>query len=137
MRDRCERSRSKRAALATPYSWQCFVRASAQTLPRVDSNHDSAVQSRMSCHWTTGQTPGLHGSEANRKCLVVGGDETGRVVELRRAVNQVHGRATNEGRDEQRLRMIVKLEWRADLLHAALVHDDDAIAEGHRLDLIV
>src|SRR5690242_20076186 len=28
------------------------------TLPRVDSNHDSAVQSRMSCHWTTGQTSG-------------------------------------------------------------------------------
>src|SRR3954468_5927631 len=30
----------------------------AHQLPRVDSNHDSAVQSRMSCHWTTGQTSG-------------------------------------------------------------------------------
>src|SRR3954471_15711340 len=33
-------------------------------LPRVDSNHDSAVQSRMSCHWTTGQTSGA--MEINR-----------------------------------------------------------------------
>ena len=36
----------------------------AQPLPRVDSNHDSAVQSRMSCHWTTGQTSGA--MEINR-----------------------------------------------------------------------
>src|SRR3954471_11195758 len=33
-------------------------------LPRVDSNHDSAVQSRMSCHWTTGQKSGA--MEINR-----------------------------------------------------------------------
>jgi hypothetical protein len=33
--------------------------------------------------------------------------------------------------------MIVQLERRADLLDSSLVHDDDAVAEGHRLDLIV
>src|SRR2546427_11806247 len=42
------------------------------------------------------------------------------------------------GPDELRdSRMVVELEWRSDLLDAAIVHHDDAIGHRHRLDLIV
>jgi hypothetical protein len=37
------------------------------------------------------------------------------------------------GPDELRdLRMVVELEWRSDLLDAAIVHHDDAIGHRHR-----
>ena len=49
----------------------------------------------------------------------------------------VHHRAADELRDEQVLRMGVDLGRAADLLQHALMHDDDAVGEAHRLDLVV
>ena len=49
----------------------------------------------------------------------------------------IHHRAADELRDEQVLRMGVDLGRAADLLQHALMHDDDAVGEAHRLDLVV
>ena len=51
--------------------------------------------------------------------------------------DDVHRRRPDELRDEQVARMVVQVERRADLLDAPIVHDDDAVGHGHRLDLIV
>ena len=52
-------------------------------------------------------------------------------------VRHVHHRAADELRDEQVLRMRVDFGRAADLLQHALMHDDDAVGEAHRLDLVV
>ena len=50
---------------------------------------------------------------------------------------EVHLRRADEARDEQVRRVVEDLLRRADLLDVAVAHDDDAVAEGHGLDLIV
>ena len=50
---------------------------------------------------------------------------------------EIHLRRADEARDEQVRRMVEDLLRRADLLDVAVAHDDDAVAEGHGLDLIV
>ena len=50
---------------------------------------------------------------------------------------EVHLRRTNKARDKQIGRMVEDLLRRADLLDKAVAHDDDAVAERHRFDLIV
>ena len=54
-----------------------------------------------------------------------------------RARDRVHWRRTNEPGDEQIRRALVHLLGRTDLLQHAVVHDRDAVAHGHRLDLVV
>ena len=53
------------------------------------------------------------------------------------AADEIHGRRADETRDEARARVIVERAGRADLLDKPVAHDDDAIGEGHRLDLVV
>ena len=50
---------------------------------------------------------------------------------------QVHRRRADEARDEGRGRPVVDVLGRADLLDAAMVQDDDAVRQRHRLDLVV
>ena len=50
---------------------------------------------------------------------------------------EVHLRRADEARDEQVRRVVEDLLRRADLLDVAVAHDDDAVAEGHGLDLVV
>ena len=52
-------------------------------------------------------------------------------------VQQVHRRAREEAGDEGVGRIAVDLHRRADLDDAAVLHDADALAHGHRLDLVV
>ena len=68
----------------------------------------------------------------------VGGQLAGRATEdlVDDAPAQaVHG--ADEAGDEGRRRLVVNLPRLADLRDAAMVHDDDAVAEGHRFGLIV
>ena len=55
----------------------------------------------------------------------------------RRAREQVHRRVADEARDEDVRRLLVELARRGDLLDAAAVEHGDAMAERHRLDLVV
>src|SRR6266567_3376424 len=52
-------------------------------------------------------------------------------------VEEIHGRRADEARHEPVLRPVVDLERRADLLDAPVPHHRDAVAERHRLDLVV
>ena len=52
-------------------------------------------------------------------------------------LQQVHRRRADERGAEQARRSVVDLQRRPDLLHAPLVEDGDAVAERHRLDLVV
>src|SRR6266849_4620447 len=52
-------------------------------------------------------------------------------------VEEIHGRRADEARHEPVLRPVVDLERRADLLDAPVPHHGDAVAERHRLDLVV
>jgi len=62
------------------------------------------------------------------------GDE---IAALDPPVDQVHRRVADEARDESVGRMIVDLGRAANLLDDAFFHDDDAVGQGHRLDLVV
>ena len=53
------------------------------------------------------------------------------------AGQHVHRRRADEARDEEVRRHVVEVERRADLLDPAVVHDDDLVGHGHRLDLVV
>src|SRR5437773_963254 len=53
------------------------------------------------------------------------------------AIDDVHGGRPDELRDEQVSRMIVELEWCADLFDHTIVHNDDAIGHRHGLYLIM
>ena len=61
---------------------------------------------------------------------------TSRAVVDRRLV-QVHRRRADEAGDEARRRAPEHLVGRADLLDIAVAHDDDAVGQRHRLDLVV
>src|ERR1700730_10890818 len=50
---------------------------------------------------------------------------------------KVHRRRAEETGDKKIGRLVVKLERLAYLLHQAVLHDDDTVAQGHRLDLVV
>ena len=52
-------------------------------------------------------------------------------------LEEVHGGRADEARDEAIERAPVEVERGADLLHQAVVHDDDAVAQRHGLDLVV
>ena len=52
-------------------------------------------------------------------------------------LDQVHRRRAQKRRDEGVGGVVVDLRRRSDLPHRAEVHDDDAVAHGHRLDLVV
>ena len=54
-----------------------------------------------------------------------------------RALQEIHRRRADEAGDEQVVRTVVQIERRADLLDDAVVHDDDLVGHGHRLDLVV
>ena len=64
-----------------------------------------------------------------RREAVLGAVEPGR--------HDVHRRRAEETRDEHARRTAIDLERRADLRDPAVVHDADAVAERHRLDLVV
>jgi hypothetical protein len=53
------------------------------------------------------------------------------------ALEEVHAGAADEVGDEERGRLVVDLERRADLLDQAVLHDDDAVGEPHRLLLVL
>ena len=61
----------------------------------------------------------------------------GGAVGVEAAGEHVHRRRADEAGDEEVGRRVVELERRADLLDAAVVHDDDLVGHGHRLDLVV
>ena len=50
---------------------------------------------------------------------------------------KLHRRRTDESGDKAVGRFVVKLHRVADLLYPAVAHDDDPVAQGHRLDLVV
>ena len=52
-------------------------------------------------------------------------------------LDEVHRRRADEGRDEEVDRARVERLRRVDLLHPAVAHHGDALAERHRLDLVV
>src|SRR5450830_146564 len=53
------------------------------------------------------------------------------------AGQEIHRRRADESGDKQILRPVVEFQRRADLLDAAIVHDDDLVGHGHGLDLVV
>ena len=59
------------------------------------------------------------------------------VAHLDRAADEVHRRRADEAGDEQVGRIVVDLLRRADLADLAVLHHHDAIAQRHRLDLVV
>ena len=59
------------------------------------------------------------------------------VHRLERPFEEIHTRAADEACDEQVRRACVELGGVCDLLELAEAHDGDAVAERHRLDLIV
>ena len=56
---------------------------------------------------------------------------------LGRRRHEVHRRRSDEAGDEQVLRVVVELHRRVHLLDLARAHDRDAVAERHRLGLVV
>ena len=54
-----------------------------------------------------------------------------------RGVKEVHLRRTDKARDEEVNRIVVEVLRGVDLLHDAVLHDDDSGTHGHRLDLVV
>ena len=56
---------------------------------------------------------------------------------LDRSLKEIHGRRTNEARNEHIFRIIVKREGFRNLLNKAVFHYYDAIAHRHCFDLIV
>src|SRR5690349_19080601 len=64
-----------------------------------------------------------------------GGNATVALLDPR--LEHVHRRAADETGDEEIDRAVVELLRRRDLLQLALAHDGDAVAHGHRLDLVV
>ena len=58
-------------------------------------------------------------------------------VLLQAAAQEIHRRRADEAGDEARLRMMIEVLRRGDLLDHAAVHDHDAVGQRHRLDLIV
>src|SRR5215471_7187585 len=66
-----------------------------------------------------------------------GGLEGRRTIQRDTALEHVHGRRADEARDEQIVRAIIELEWRADLFDAAVMHDDNLVRHGHGFDLVV
>ena len=54
-----------------------------------------------------------------------------------RHVGEIHGRRADEAGDELVGRLVVELERLAHLLHQAVLHHHDAVAERHGLDLVV
>ena len=60
-----------------------------------------------------------------------------RLAVLDRRLDQVHGRRADERGHEQVRRVVEQLLGRVALLQHAAAHDRDALAERHRLDLVV
>ena len=58
-------------------------------------------------------------------------------VRMHRPLEQVHRRRSDEARDEEVERLVVEVLWGVDLLEDSHAHHGDAIAHGHRLDLVV
>jgi hypothetical protein len=56
---------------------------------------------------------------------------------LPHALDQVHGRAADEARDEGVLGAVVEVERRAGLGDVAVLHHHDAVGHGHGLDLVM
>ncbi len=54
-----------------------------------------------------------------------------------RRLDEVHRRRADEGGDEEVRGLLVDLERRPHLLELAVLHDGDAVAHRHRLDLVV
>ena len=59
------------------------------------------------------------------------------VFEEQLRVEEVHDGHADEARDEQVCRMVEHILRRADLLHIAVSHDDDTIAERHCFGLVM
>ena len=53
------------------------------------------------------------------------------------AGDEIHRRRPDESGNEDRIRVVVHLVGRADLLDVTIPHDDDPLGQGHGLDLIV
>src|SRR3546814_10806767 len=63
------------------------------------------------------------------------GDEARPAVERDPSLDEVHRRRAYEPCHEQVGRVIVELEWCADLLDLAVMHDHDLVGHRHRLNL--
>ena len=72
--------------------------------------------------------PGWRAADGN-------GGGTGLIRDFR--LGDVHHRTADELRHEQVCRVRIDLVRRADLLDEAFMHDDDAVGQTHRLDLVV
>ena len=72
-----------------------------------------------------------------REREAVAGHDEAIVLHGQAAVHEIHRGRADEARDEAVARPAVELERGADLLHQAVFHDDDAVTEGHGLDLVV
>ena len=77
---------------------------------------------------------GVLESVRNRQPVAAGKDDSP-VVDCR--VNEVHGRRADEAGDESGLRASEHVIGRTDLFDQPVAHDDDAVGERHRLDLVV
>ncbi|ODT82633.1 MAG: hypothetical protein ABS76_06080 [Pelagibacterium sp. SCN 64-44] len=76
----------------------------------------------------------LQNMRAQRYPAAGGGNEH---IAFQHALEDVHGRESDEAGDEEVGGAIIKFERSADLLDHALVHDHNAVGHGHGLDLIV
>ena len=94
--------------------------------PRVTAPDWALFASRAACLSSLGLK---HGAAGGDGVLVAGAGEHG--------VEEVHLRRADEAGDEEVGRVVEDLLRRADLLHEAVLHDDDAVAEGHGLGLVV
>ncbi len=52
-------------------------------------------------------------------------------------MGEIHRRRADEAGDKAIGRLVIQLHRVADLLHPAIAHDNDSVAQGHRFDLIV
>src|SRR3546814_20015052 len=62
------------------------------------------------------------------------GDEARRSVERNPPLDEIHRRRADELRHDQVGRLIVEIERSAALLDVAIMHDDDIVSPGHRLE---
>ena len=65
------------------------------------------------------------------------GDHNVLVLPLKRYVEEIHLRSSDEARDEFVVRLVVEVHGGVDLLYVAELHNDDAGTHGHGLDLVM
>src|SRR6266702_1552197 len=80
---------------------------------------------------------GIGGRRGQRQLDAVGAFEAGAAVRLHFALEEVHCRRTDEAGNELVGRRVIEFERRTHLLDDAVMHDNDLVGHGHRLDLVM